>query len=165
MEVKMSRINRISVYFFIALFIVTIYGLFTIKSKVIILKSELLEVQKQIKLEKDSVHVLKAEMAYLASPERLSKLNSNYLNLQGTTTKQLVQNPLTDKMRSYGIAKNTDGDRSDKRIIIREDKSSNSSSDIIKTGYNNNVASKYNKTKHGAVKWRYKKGPAKYTNK
>ena len=128
------------------------------------LKSELSEVRKQIKLEKDSVHVLKAEMAYLASPERLSKLNNNYLQLQGPHTYQLVQNPLAkDKGRTYAMAKNVDIDRSAKRIIVSEEKAANSS-DVIKTSYNANIANQYSKAEQRPVKWRYKKGPAKYTN-
>lgn len=161
----MSRINKISIWFFITLFALTIYGLFTIKNNVMMLKSELSEVKRQIKLEKDSLHVLKAEMAYLASPERLSKLNKNYLKLQGTNTKQLVQNPLMEESakldgRSSVIAKN-DNAKSSKRIIISEEKALKSS-EIIKTSYNGNLGGKYGK-KYKAVKWRYKKGPSKYT--
>lgn len=72
------------------LFIATAYGLFFIKEKVVYMRSELHEVKRQIDNERDSIHILRAEFAYLSDPKRLAKLNNNYLQLSAANTKQIV---------------------------------------------------------------------------
>lgn len=87
-------INRMPVYLAVGLFLLTMYGLFYIKDQVMMLRFELKEIKRQISSERDSIHILKAELAYLSSPERLSKLNENYLKLDTANTEQIVRDPI-----------------------------------------------------------------------
>lgn len=125
-------INRAPLLTIFMLFIATVYGLFCIKEKVVLLKSELSEVKRQIKLERDSIHILRAEFAYLSAPERLAKLNDNYLQLTTTDTKQIVADLGED-------------------IIADIDNNQKSARKMFAS---NNSVSK--------IKWRFKKGPDKY---
>ena len=65
-----------------ALLIVAISTLFFIKSKVIIQNKELNWLNNQISQEKNNIQILKAEFAYLTTPERINKLQKKYLNLK-----------------------------------------------------------------------------------
>ena len=66
-------------YIAIILCLLTIYGLFTIKDSVVTLRLELEEIKKQVRNEEDAIRILKAELAYLGSPERIQKLANKYL--------------------------------------------------------------------------------------
>ena len=81
-------------YFIIITFIITAIGLFLIKDSVGNLSYQLNEVNRQIIQEKNNIHMLKAETAYLTSPERLRKLNNAYLALSNIKPNQMVKNPL-----------------------------------------------------------------------
>jgi hypothetical protein len=72
--------------------------LFNIKNNVMMIRSELAEVQKQMRYEADTIHVLKAELSYLASPDRLKRLNGEYLKLKDTKVAQMIQDPMNDKV-------------------------------------------------------------------
>ena len=65
-----------------AVLIVAISTLFFIKSKVIIKNKELNWLNNQISQEKNNIQILKAEFAYLTTPERINKLQKKYLNLK-----------------------------------------------------------------------------------
>ena len=67
---------------YIAVLIVAISTLFFIKSKVIIQNKELNWLNNQISQEKNNIQILKAEFAYLTTPERINKLQKKYLNLK-----------------------------------------------------------------------------------
>lgn len=58
------------------------------------LKSELKEVKKQVQYEQDTIHILKAELAYLTSPERLRELSNQYLNLKSIKVVQMIADPI-----------------------------------------------------------------------
>jgi cell division protein FtsL len=90
-------LNRISLCFLSGMFCVTVYGLFYIKDRVTTFRTELVKVKKQIECEQDSMHVLKAELAYLISPERLQTLAKTYLDLKITETSQMSKDPLFEK--------------------------------------------------------------------
>lgn len=64
--------------------------LFTIKHKVQILRKELKDINAQILTEKENIHVLQAEYAYLTSPKRIQKLTSQHLNLQTPKPDQVI---------------------------------------------------------------------------
>src|SRR5258708_2264979 len=81
-------------YLVFAMCLVTIYGLFIIKDKVSTLEYQLREVTKQIDVERDTIHVLKGEFAYLSSPARLRKIVSNFLELDRIKMSQMIKNPL-----------------------------------------------------------------------
>ena len=75
---------KISLLFLIysTLLIVIILTLFSIKSRVITQNKELNWLNSQISQEKNNIQILKAEIAYLTTPERINKLQHKYLNLK-----------------------------------------------------------------------------------
>jgi cell division protein FtsL len=87
-------LHRIPVYIALVLCLLTIYGLFTVKDNVMSLRFELQEVRKQVQNEEDAIRILKAELAYLGSPERIQKLASDYLNLEKPKAAQMIKDPL-----------------------------------------------------------------------
>ena len=87
-------LNRTPIYLALIVFLGAMYGLFFIKEKVMMLHIELKEVKRLINLEKDSMHILKAELAYLSSPDRLAELNEHFLQLKTTSIDQVVSDPL-----------------------------------------------------------------------
>ena len=76
----------------------TIYTLFNIKNNVMAIRTELAEVKKQMRYEADTIHVLKAELAYLTSPSRLKSLNNEYLKLEDTKVAQMISDPRKEKV-------------------------------------------------------------------
>jgi cell division protein FtsL len=84
-------------YIAIILCLLTIYGLFTIKDSVITLRLELEEVKKQVRNEEDAIRILKAELAYLGSPERIQKLAHKYLTLEKPKVTQITKDPLLEE--------------------------------------------------------------------
>jgi hypothetical protein len=51
-----------------------------------------------MRYEIDTIHVLKAELSYLASPTRLRKLNSEYLKLKDTQVAQMITDPRKEEV-------------------------------------------------------------------
>jgi hypothetical protein len=109
---------------------VCIFSLFQVKFKVHNLHQEMAETRKHLEREKDSIHVLKAEWAYLNQPERLHRLSTKFLNLSEVKPCQI----------------SNDGNKISATINVAE-KPSGLNSNIIKTSYTNNT------------KWRYKERP------
>ena len=85
---------KISASITIILCLSTVYGLFSIKDNVMTLRAELQEVQKQIRNEEDTIRILKAELTYLGSPERIQKLAYKYLHLEKPKVTQMIKDPL-----------------------------------------------------------------------
>ena len=81
---------KISLLFLIysTLLIVIILILFSIKSRVITQNKELNWLNSQISQEKNNIQILKAELAYLTTPERINKLQKKYLNLKNIDKRQ-----------------------------------------------------------------------------
>ena len=96
-------INRMSIYIIVFLCLSAIYSLFVIKNNVITLRMEMEEVNSQIHNEIDSIHLLKAEFAYLSSPERLKSLNKEYLKLEDTKMIQMASDPLKAKQEKNTV--------------------------------------------------------------
>jgi hypothetical protein len=90
-------LSRTSVYTVLILCLITVCVLFNIKDSVMTIRMELREVSKQMQYESDTIHLLKAELAYLASPERLQKLNKDHLALNETKVSQMISDPLQVK--------------------------------------------------------------------
>lgn len=88
-------LRRLQLYVISSLCLMSVYSLFYIKDNVITIRSELAQVKKQVENEADNIRLLKAELAYLTSPERLQKLNDRYLNLSETKPSQMINDPLT----------------------------------------------------------------------
>lgn len=79
------------------LFSLCIFGLFQIKFKVQHLHLELTELKTQLVREKNLIHVLKAEWAYLNTPERLQRLAKKFLNLAEMTPEQILLSATSGK--------------------------------------------------------------------
>jgi cell division protein FtsL len=81
---------KISLLFLIysTLLIIIILTLFSIKSRVITQNKELNWLNSQISQEKNNIQILKAELAYLTTPERINKLQKKYLNLKNIDKRQ-----------------------------------------------------------------------------
>lgn len=82
----------IKIRYVLALFIFSafLYSLFQIKFKVQELHRESAELKRELQHEKDSIHVLKAEWAYLNQPERLYRLSQKFLDLKEVKADQLL---------------------------------------------------------------------------
>ncbi len=99
---------RISICIAIVFCLLTICGLFIIKDSVMTLRSELQEVKKQVRNEEDAIRILKAELAYLGSPERIQKLACKYLTLEKPKVTQMIKDPLIgDNLESTKILATT----------------------------------------------------------
>ena len=107
------------------------YWLFFVKQYVKDLKQQLDEVTQQINQEQDSIHIFRAELSYLRSPQRIAKLSDKYLRLESTRPSQMIAN--IDGLGSDLVLKNI-GSVNDKTKIV--------------------TSQNYEKTK-----WRYKRGP------
>ena len=74
--------------FYVVLLIGSIVSLFTIKSRVVEKDRELQRINVQIAEEKKNILILKTELAYLGSPERISKLQAKHLQLKPVNKEQ-----------------------------------------------------------------------------
>jgi cell division protein FtsL len=116
------------VIFFILLGI-SVFGLFQIKFKVQSLNIELVELKQQLEREKSSIHVLKAEWAYLNQPERLNRLVKKFLDLKELKPEQIL------------LASNEE--------ITKFKKPTDKNAKLINTSYSNKKT----------TKWRYRNRP------
>ncbi len=85
---------KITTIVILAILLVTIYSLFSIKNNVANLRYQLTTVTNQIKKEQDAIYLFKAEFASLTTPKRIKKLAYTYLHLENIKPSQLTQNPL-----------------------------------------------------------------------
>ena len=83
--------SKISLLFIIysILLIGSIILLFSIKSRVISQNKELSWLNSQILQETNNIQILKAELAYLTTPERIDTLQQKHLNLQKIEQRQI----------------------------------------------------------------------------
>ncbi|XVN41223.1 MAG: hypothetical protein RCO49_01075 [Rickettsia endosymbiont of Argas persicus] len=81
-------------YLVLPVIVIAVFSLFTIKERVSTLDYQLSSVVKQINSENKTIHILKAERAYLLSPARLKNLTTAYLELQTVKPYQMVKDPL-----------------------------------------------------------------------
>ncbi|MFN7038122.1 MAG: hypothetical protein ACK4OM_00930 [Alphaproteobacteria bacterium] len=65
------------------------FGLFQVKYHVQNLRKDLIELTKHLDQEKESIHVLKAEWAYLTEPKKLREITAEHLNLEAVKVKQM----------------------------------------------------------------------------
>lgn len=82
--------NRIFIAIWVAVALVAGFGLYQLKYKVQCLEGELHEVHLAIKKEKEKIHVLKAELEYLSSPQRIESLANKYLGLVPAQSNRIV---------------------------------------------------------------------------
>ncbi len=65
-------------------------SIFYVKYQVLEIEDSLLGVQREIYRAQESLHLLRAEWAFLNEPQRLQKLSASHLNLQSPKAVQLV---------------------------------------------------------------------------
>lgn len=65
-------------------------GLFVVENRVENMRDDLAEIDRQIHADKEAIHVLKAEWAYLTRPERIASLSKQYLKLEPVQSAQIV---------------------------------------------------------------------------
>jgi cell division protein FtsL len=81
--------KRLNVALFFAIIGVVCY-MFSLKSYVQDLNFEKKQLSSQLNHEKNQINILKAELAYLNSPERLRTLSEKYLNLKQAEPQQIL---------------------------------------------------------------------------
>lgn len=74
-----------------ALLALSVFALFQVKYKVQNLNRDLAEIQRQTMSDKQAIHVLNAEWAYLNRPARLKQLADRYLNLHYVNVAQVKE--------------------------------------------------------------------------
>lgn len=79
-----------STIFFFFLSICVGFILFKVKYEVVAVEQQLALIQKQIKREKDTIHILKAEWSHLNEPQRLQKLAEKFLDIKAMKAEQIV---------------------------------------------------------------------------
>lgn len=108
--------------------------LFQIKFEVQNTEKDLEEVQKQIRAEKASVEMLKAEWSYLNRPERIRDLSKKYLHLEPITIAQIIEidgnNTIKLVHDSIKSEKEKQISRTDGKWHYKHDKNSNE--DVVK---------------------------------
>lgn len=68
-------------YIFGAIFIfASVYFLFNVSHKTQITKDQIISINRKILLNKNNIHILKAEWSYLTNPERIKKLADQHLS-------------------------------------------------------------------------------------
>jgi len=80
--------NRVSPLLWLALDLLLGFALYETKYAVQRLEDDRVRVEKQMALDRDQIHVLQAEWAYLRQPERLAQLAERHLSLQPLTAAQ-----------------------------------------------------------------------------
>ncbi|OJW50360.1 MAG: hypothetical protein BGO67_00350 [Alphaproteobacteria bacterium 41-28] len=74
--------------FILALFVGFI--LFKVKYEVVAVEQKLALTLQQIKREKETIHILKAEWSHLNEPQRLQKLAEKFLDIKAMKTDQIM---------------------------------------------------------------------------
>lgn len=131
--------SRVITYLYLAVLGVVGYFLFAIKSEVQNLNFQISAYKKQIASEKSNLNILKAEFAYLTSPQRLSQLVSKHLKLTSIKAGQAISDPLDttiEEKQGYKqpLMKNIDKVRSGSSIKWRY-KYAHQKSNVQKASY------------------------------
>ena len=66
-------------------------GIYQLKYRVAHLESKLSDVQRDLIAEKESIHILGAEMSYIGRPDHIAKLSERYLSLSPIKVNQIYQ--------------------------------------------------------------------------
>jgi hypothetical protein len=69
-----------------------------VKYKVYNLKRDLVEINRQLAADKDSIRVLKAEWAYLNKPERIQQLSAKYLKMDNIQVANVYKSDQVDNL-------------------------------------------------------------------
>lgn len=82
-------LSRISTIFWMILIVVSALGVYLVKYQVQSMQEELVKLENNLREERESLHVLEAEWAYLNRPERLQELADRHLPLMPSLSKQI----------------------------------------------------------------------------
>src|SRR6185312_3876282 len=86
--------NRLSTLIWMVVIVVAAFLLYTVKYQVQSLKSQIADTAQQLEAEREALHVVAAEWAYLNRPQRLQELAAQYLSAANAGVGQIadVQN-------------------------------------------------------------------------
>ncbi len=87
-------------WIWLVIFVITNFLMFTIKTRVQNLSSELKNIKVSIRDEESKIHMLKTEFTYLTSASYLRDLSSKYLQVSNITVSQVISNPLNDSKKN-----------------------------------------------------------------
>lgn len=83
--------NRLSFVFWVSVVVVASFMLYRVKYEVQSVKAQIVETSKEMAQEKEAMHVVSAEWAYLNRPERLQSLADKYLMGKSLTVDQVAE--------------------------------------------------------------------------
>lgn len=81
---------RITTMLWMGLVLVAAFGLYMVKYRVQALQEDIAMTRHQLDEERQALHVLKAEWAYLNRPDRLQELSDKYLKAEPMTGEQMI---------------------------------------------------------------------------
>lgn len=84
----MSRLTRLALWF--VLIMVAAFGLYRVKYEVQNVRAQIADATRELEQEKEVLHVVAAEWAYLNRPERLQTLARTYLGSSEVTVQQVA---------------------------------------------------------------------------
>jgi hypothetical protein len=70
---------------------VALFALYRVKYEVQSLHAQVVDTERQLENEREALHVVAAEWAYLNRPERLRQLSSKYLSTTGLMVDQIAE--------------------------------------------------------------------------
>lgn len=83
--------NRLSTFIWMLVIVVSAILLYSVKYQVQSLKQQVAETAHELEQEKESLHVIAAEWAYLNRPQRLQQLADRYLSNTDLTVNQIAE--------------------------------------------------------------------------
>jgi len=117
--------NRVSVIcLWIVVIVVAAFGLYRVKYEVQSIRAQIKEATLELAQERESLHVVAAEWAYLNRPERLQQLSSKYLNTEQLTVAQVAEVeaiPFPPIMQAAADITGGDDDRNITLVNFRKD--------------------------------------------
>ncbi|MDX1974170.1 MAG: hypothetical protein SFT92_00685 [Rickettsiales bacterium] len=81
---------RISTIVWLLIIVVATFSLYLVKYQVHAIRQQITDISKQLEVEKEGLHVVAAEWAYLNRPQRLQNLSSKYLGNTGLTVDRVA---------------------------------------------------------------------------
>lgn len=98
---------RFSTIAWLVLIAAAVYGLYSVKYRVLELQREIAGVERQLQIEQENLHVVAAEWAYLTRPDRLQALaakNTKLIPVQGVQVMELSALPFPLANSSVAVA-------------------------------------------------------------
>lgn len=83
--------RKLAPLWWVILIVVATFGLYQVKYEVQSIKSQIAKASRELESERESLHVVAAEWAYLNRPERLQALADKYLASSGMLVNQIAE--------------------------------------------------------------------------